>query len=254
MSRSKHLIYFTLGNNPLYINIAKLCIDSLNAQEYDGDVLFITDMAETIKRNIVFKSQPYFLETNKSDLSFSSANKLKIFLFDQILEYEKIIFCDLDVIWTNHPDRIFDLVTDNKIHMSNELVDCSTPKHLISSSYFGGDILTDQEKDIINSKMIYGLNAGFFAFNTNMISHFKNIYDHIIINPQVMNSCLEQPMINVYLYRNDLYSNALNTEVCHEGYNLNRYYGTALHFAGGPGNYQQKIASMTNFFNTIYNS
>lgn len=247
-----NLIYFTLGNNPLYTNVAKLCINSLYAQGYSGDVLFITDMPEIIHKNLKLRSPTYFLETEKNDLTFSSANKLKIFLFDRAIKYDKIIFCDLDVIWTNNPNKIFDLVVEDKVYMSNELVDCIRPKHLISSPYFGGDILTDNEKEIINHKMIYGMNAGFFAFNHNMIPHLQNIHNSIISNPSVMNSCLEQPMINVYLYRNQLYSNALNSEVCHEGYNLTEYSGTALHFAGGPGNYQQKIYSMTRFFNNLY--
>jgi hypothetical protein len=48
-----NLIYFTLGNNPNYLILAKLCIDSLVKVGYTGDLLFITNMKngvlETIK-------------------------------------------------------------------------------------------------------------------------------------------------------------------------------------------------------------
>ena len=44
----KKLIYFTLGYNQNYIKIAELCVNSLYKNNYDGDILFITNLKESI--------------------------------------------------------------------------------------------------------------------------------------------------------------------------------------------------------------
>ena len=57
------LIYFTLGHNINYIKLAKLCVESLYKNEYDGEFLFITDLKDELLKSIDFKKEPFFLET-----------------------------------------------------------------------------------------------------------------------------------------------------------------------------------------------
>jgi hypothetical protein len=237
----KKLIYFTLGNNPEYIKLAKLCIDSINRFNYDGDLLFITNFKNLIQENINFKNDVFFLDLGGSNLMNSSANKLKIYNFNMISNYDKIIFCDLDILFTKSPDVIFDEIKDDKFYVSNE-------NDLMCEEWWGGRILTNDEKKNIKDLNILGINAGFFAFNKSMIRHLYEIDVFLSKNIHLSNECLEQPFLNVYLYRNSLYNNILTNHVSHNGYNLSEFNGSVLHFAGGPGSFGIKWDRMNNFF------
>jgi hypothetical protein len=142
----------------------------------------------------------------------------------------------------SNPNIIFDEITENKFYVSNE-------NALISEQFWGGDILTENEKFIVHNNNIKGINTGIFGFNKKMINHLKNIEDFLTENIHLVNVCLEQPFINVYLYRNDLYSNVLNKHVSHNGYNVESYDGVVLHFAGGPGNFEHKYNKIINYNN-----
>jgi hypothetical protein len=238
----KKLIYFTLGNNVNYIKLAKLCIDSLYHNGYSGDFLFITDLETELLNEINFKKKPYFLVLEKSELLESSSNKLKIYLFEKSFEYHKIIFSDLDILWTSSPDKMFNLIEDEKFYVSNE-------NSLMSEKWWGGDILNDNEKQDIHKNNVLGVNAGIFGFKPKMIDHLKNIDLFLSNNQNLVNLCLEQPFFNVYIYRNKIYDTQLTNFISHVGYYLTEYDGIALHFAGGPGNFVMKYEKMINFYN-----
>jgi hypothetical protein len=238
----KKLIYFTLGNNVNYIKLANLCIKSLYKNNYDGDFLFITNLKNELLNEVNFKHEPFFLDLNKSNLLESSTNKLKIYLFDKILEYDKIIFSDLDILWNNDPQILFNFIDNDYFYLSNESA-------LMSENWWGGNILNEIEKKEIYDKKIYGLNAGIFGFKTNMIHHIKNIDTFLNENLNLVNTCLEQPFINVYVFRNKLYKVDFNNYVSHLGYNTEDFDGVVLHFAGGPGNFEMKYEKMINYFN-----
>ena len=61
----KKLIYFNLGNNVELIELAKLCIISLENQKYDGDFLFITNYKQEILKKIKCNNKVVFLELNE---------------------------------------------------------------------------------------------------------------------------------------------------------------------------------------------
>lgn len=237
----KKLIYFTLGNNSNYINLAKLCIESLNRINYDGDFLFITNFKETISQNISFKNNVHFMEVPNEGLYFSSANKLKLYKFDKINEYDKILFSDLDILFTGDVNLIYDEINDDKFYVSNE-------NELMSEEWWGARILSLEEKKIVSENKIMGINAGFFAFNKNMVNYLQEIDIFLSKNIHLSNDCLEQPFFNVFLFRNSLYNNILNKYVTHNGYQIDEFNGVAVHFAGGPGNYQVKHEKMNLFF------
>jgi hypothetical protein len=238
----KKLIYFTLSNNPNYIKLAEICIKSIYHHGYDGDFLFITDLENQILENIKFNNNVYFLNIKDEGLLTSSANKLKLYLFDEIKKYDKIIFSDLDIIWTSNPDYIFNIVNDDLFYISNE-------DFLMSDKWWGSNILSDDEKNHINENKILGINAGIFAFNHSMVNHLKRIDIFLNENLNLVNECLEQPFLNVYLFRNKIYDSKLNDFVSHAGYHKDIFNGTVLHFAGGPGNFQMKYEKMINYYN-----
>jgi len=238
----KNLIYFTLGNNTNYVKLADLCIKSLYMNDYNGDFLFITNMKNEVLNQINFKKEPFFLKLNQTNLLESSSNKLKIFKFDKIQDYDRIIFSDLDILWTKNPQMLFDMIEEDFFYVSSE-------PHLMSEKWWGGDILGQDEKRIIEETQTKGLNAGLFGFNTNMLTHIKNIDTFLNTNLNLVNPCLEQPFFNVYLFRNNLYKKNFDKLVSHLGYNTENFDGVVLHFAGGPGNFEVKYEKMINYFN-----
>lgn len=238
----KKLIYFTLSHNYNYIKLAELCIKSLYENKYDGDFLFITNLKNEILDQIEFKSEPKFLLlNNKNDLLESSANKLKLFLLDNVYEYDKIIFSDLDVLWTSNPDLIFNLIHKDEFYMSNE-------NSLMSDEWWGGRIFNESEKANIIESQTKGLNAGIFAFNKKMVQHLQQIDLFLSDNLNLLNICLEQPFLNAYLYRKKIYNTKLNGLISHNGYHTNSFNGVALHFAGGPGNFDTKYDKMIKYY------
>jgi len=238
----KKLIYFTLGNNPNYIRLSELCINSLYKMNYDGDFLFITDLKDELLKNIKFKSTPFFIPISKSNLLESSSNKLKLYEFNNISDYDKIIFSDLDILWVSDPNIIFNQINDDEFYMSNE-------NSLMSEEWWGAKILNDDEKNFINNNKINGVNAGIFGLTKKMVPHLEKMDDFFKKNIHLSNICLEQPFLNVYLFRNKIYNTKLNDYVSHNGYNLKNYDGVALHFAGGPGNFEIKYQKMINYYN-----
>jgi hypothetical protein len=236
----RKLIYFTISNNPEYINLLKICLESLYYQKYDGDVLFITNLQELLLNSLEFEKKPLFLTIETSGLLESSANKLKIYKYPNLKDYDKIIFCDADIVWTSSPDNIFNNINEDFFYVSNE-------NSLMSEEWWGGKILTTEEKLIIEKKQIKGINAGIFGFNSKLVNHLEKIETFLLQNKQLVNICLEQPFFNVYLFRNNLYKTDLSNMVSHNGYNLKEYNGSALHFAGGPGNYSNKFSKMKEF-------
>lgn len=238
----KKLIYFTLGNNSNYLKLLDLCVKSLYHHNYDGDLLFITDLKDEILQNIKFKNPPLFLPIPTSNLLESSANKLKLYLYENIKEYDKIIFSDLDILWTSNPDIIFDIIDEDLFFMSTE-------SELMSSEWWGARIFSGNEKEQIYLNKVNGVNAGIFAFNNNMIDHIEKIDHFLNNNLHLVNICLEQPFMNVYVYRNNIYNTRLNGLVSHNGYETEYFNGVVLHFAGGPGNFDKKYERMLRYYN-----
>jgi hypothetical protein len=237
---TNQLIYFTVSNNIEYIKLAQLCVESLYRNSYDGDFLFITNLKSEILSVINFIKKPFFLELNTNGLFDSSSNKLRLYLFHHLENYDKIIFSDVDILWLSSPDTIFSAISENKFYVSNE-------PNLMSEIWWGESLLSSEEKETISKNRVRGINAGVFGMTTEVVYHLKEIETFIGQNVQKINICLEQPFLNVYLYRNKLYNNVLSNQISHSGYNLDRYDGTLLHFAGGPGNFATKYNKMLKY-------
>lgn len=244
----KNLIYFTLGNNIQYINLAKLCISSLYKQNYTSDIAFITNAIyiDLIKQHISWPNNKmhFIVIDEKTNLLASSANKLKIYKFININEYTNIIYCDLDILWTDSPNNIFNLIIKDKIYLSQD-----DKNHTMSHKYWGGSLLNHEEKNIIDTNNTIGLNAGLFGFKSSMINEIYNIDQFFNNNLNLANECLEQPFINAYVYRKQIYDLIPENVVSQNGYHYNdtKFNGTVLHFAGGPGNYSYKSEKMLHY-------
>lgn len=244
----KNLIYFTLAHNKNYLQLLQLCVNSLVNTGYDGDILFISNLENDIKNTLNIKNKMLFFDPEESSLISASANKLKIFQFPNINEYEKIIFCDLDILWLKSPQDIFDTIKDGHLFFSEEGID---NRHNMSLCYYSEKLITSEESDYMLSNNIIGLNAGFFGFHINMLHVFKNIFFYMKENKDKITGCLEQPFINTYCFRNKIYKTDFSKFVSHRGQDLEKCEKYVLHFAGGVGNFNIKYQKMIQFLNMI---
>lgn len=239
-------MYFTIGNNLNYIKLFDLCYKSLQKQNYNGDILIITNYEDEIKKLIDLKSNVHFMKVNPTDLLRSSSNKLQIFNYININNYDKIIYCDCDVIWTGNPKDCFNYCNWEKINISNE------NNLLLHHEYYGQALLSNEEKIDVDEKKILGMSAGIFMFDCKLIKHIANISNFFENNIEKVNCILEQPYINVYLYRNNLYDTKITAAINHNGYSIKeKNKSIVLHFPGGPGNFSQKFITMQNYYNNF---
>jgi hypothetical protein len=243
-----NLIYYTLGNNLEYLNILNLNILTLeNYYNNDFELLFIVDekFKDLFESNLVTNIPYNIFFTEVSSMNDSSINKLKVFKYDKIEIYDKIIYCDCDILWCDNPNKIFTLVNDDKVLVSNE----THHYELMSHPYWSSNLLTSDEIGKIHNTQLQGFNAGFFAFSSKSIKIIENIFKFYLDNISSMNECIEQPYVNVYLFRNNLFDLNLTKIVNHNGYNVDKINGeTIIHFAGGPGSYSGKMNKMILFY------
>jgi hypothetical protein len=242
----KKLIYFTLGNDSRYLRLAKLCIDSIYANDYDGDILIITNLKDQVVNSIKFLTPVYFLNVDESNLINSSANKIRIYEWHRAKQYSKIVYCDIDMICVGSMDVVFEAIEPNKICFSTDQHEMF---HVVHAGY---GLLTDSETIEMKTNKRIGVNAGLIGFNSDMLPHFKLIYKYYSDNIDKMGHCLEQPAINIYCYRNNLLSRSLTKVVCQRGYydlpctiDINNY--SLIHFQGGKYNFSHKYHKIQEF-------
>lgn len=237
-----NLIYFTIACNKKYIDLLRLCIQSLYSQNYTGDILIITtnDFKADILSSISFNREPLFLISSSNSIGDSSFSKLKIYQYENISNYDKIIYCDCDILWVDNPEVIFDSIDDDKIYAANET-------ELMAHEYWGGSVFDESEKKYIIQHKIFGVNAGFFAFRKSALTLIESLHNYCLDNYNHMNACLEQPLFNVFLYRNRCYKILKKEFIAFNQYKENC---VLIHFLGGPGDYISKIEKMNHFIRT----
>lgn len=234
-----------------------MCVDSLISVGYDGDFLFITKNFKSIltktfcsilskvhflipSSEIVNSSIKNKLIQTDSDRVFSSSNKLKIFEFEHIYKYEKIIYSDIDILWLKNPQDMFDSINNHQISLSEEA-------ELMSKDYYSVNLISKSERDYINTNCIKGCSGGIFGFVSQNVSIIKNIYNYFADNLDKVDGLFEQPFINMFLFKHNLYNTNFSSFVDHRGYYVKYSNKHVIHFAGGPGTFEQKSANMKRY-------
>jgi len=175
----KNLIYFTIFNDPSYIGVLDIFLNSI--KKYSDvskfDVLILTDDAtKTLVSSInglAGFNVDYFLLPQVKDPVTASVQKLRIFEYNKLNEYKNVLFLDADIVCFDNISKLFDLpISENKLNVVEvEGGSPVSPNH--SLRYF-----TDEELEYILQNKIRPFNAGHFMFinNERMIEHFKNVY------------------------------------------------------------------------------
>ena len=178
-SGNKNLIYFTIFNDPTFVEVLDIFLKSIkNYSDISKfDILILTDDAtKTLLSNIeglVGFNVDYFLLPQVNDPVTASVQKLRIFEYNKLNDYKKVLFLDADIVCFDNISKLFDLnISEDKLNVVEvEGGSPVSPNH--SLRYF-----TDEELEYILQNKVRPFNAGHFMFvnNERMKEHFKNVY------------------------------------------------------------------------------
>lgn len=254
----KNLIYYTIGNNEIFINFLKRSIKTLRTLgNYSDDILIISDdiCIKSVKNNFKDCKVLHLPEDISSEekyishKSMSAFNKLRIGEYEEVKKYDKIIYIDLDMLIQNDIYNIFNIIPDNKILIGNEDGLISDPR-----KFWGSYLFSEDEKIKYNIDTAKGINSGFFGFKPSLLNHFSVIYNMAINDIDRSHQVCEQPVFNKYLVTNNLYDNSATEMILQRGSFVDpREFPEKVitHFANGVGNYNQKKNPLYKHFNVL---
>ena len=245
----KTIIYSCVFFNEKYLNLINLLLKSYKLfGNTTDDIDYLIICSPNFKKKIqeIFDNLNIYGKIWCIDLKtkFESAySRLKIFDYNNINLYNKILYLDCDIVVTNSINNILDFQLENKLYCLKE--ECHRINHC--------DLFNDQEYKEFDKNLTF--TTGILLFNNNII--IKNLFSRILlhINNHINSNiriphCLDQPFIIYHTIRNNLLNNEkLLNIVVNNPDNFNNQ--TISHFPGGPGYYESKIVKMTNFMNNI---
>ena len=180
---NKNLIYFTVFLSEEYLNLAISCLESIlnNTQYINFDVLFITDeeYKEKLLTKSILKKINYYFHLVPSPVTGPRASLQKIYIYDFSLinNYENIFYLDCDIVFIKDINIILNLpfATEKLYTATNKY----TNSYSICSPTHGLMYLTDRDAEFLalNPDKVKPFNAGQFIFknSTRMRKHFENV-------------------------------------------------------------------------------
>lgn len=275
----KNLIYFTVNDDPLYMELLEICVNSLlmNAKGSNFDILIIGSLSNIVMiqdrlrrlreryRCPWISIYQYIPAINSGqdikDPVIASMNKLHVFNWQGIRSYGKVLYVDVDIIFIRPIKELFDLrLTPGVLHSTIH----TTSDHLHQTIYHRIKEYTHEEMNEFKYRGIHAFNAGQFMFinSYRMKEHFDNIIWLSKVWPAPY--FFEQSFMNHYFngfFISDIQvllskfrflaihlgERALYLPHSREGNEV------ALHFTGCPGNAEAKLKFMNQFFSQLIN-
>jgi hypothetical protein len=253
----KNLIYFSAFGDSGYIELLKYLLKGLKKQPYQNfDLLFITDKRtkKLIEKMPLIKhfNVHYLIMHKIVDTVEASMQKLKIYEFEKINDYKKILFLDLDILIVGDLSKIFEeRVRPNVFYSASHRID----KTLHRSVYHTIQQYSDVHIAVLDFKCIFAFNAGqFFFMNTStMIKHFKNIYEfaqkwpgQYFFEQSFMNTYFNILMIsNIFKFKDQFCFIPVNTE---ETRTVTNPDSVTVHYMGSIANTGGKLGHIKKYY------
>lgn len=176
---TKNLVYFSVGGNIKYLEMLELCITSIiNHKTSNFEFLFICPpswQAEIVTLPCLQNQPIHFYNVVETiDGVEIAKNRTKIFDFNQIDDYQNIIYLDTDIIVSNDIQPLFDSIISNKLNTAfNTNITDNAHKGLFHSLMF----ITPARFNTIISTGCKPFNSGQYGIkNTgSMKKHFENL-------------------------------------------------------------------------------
>lgn len=244
----KTLVYYTIGFSRGYIDMLELSIQSLR-KVYTGDIGVICDESmidECQQRmpDIMVWSVP-----DSSSGVIASMNKLRIYDFVQVNDYDKVLYLDTDILVVKSIDSYFENINvEGTLYVYTENSNQENHKHL----WWSLQNYTEEECAFFRRENILPFNAGTFGFvsTEDMRQHFENVRD--MIRTHTGPYFYEQSFLNTYFNRRN---NTLRHVFTSDNYIFcphpcNNYENAILlHFADASQSASRKCERMQTYLN-----
>lgn len=240
----RHLLYYTVGFNPKYIDVLALSIRCVRRKN-SHDILVICDeslvsVCEDALNGVAnIRVVPCADSTDAMDSSFK---KMNIHAYD-ISKYDKIMYIDSDILVDVDLEYFFNRIHGGKLYAYAENFDVQshTRKQFSLMSY------TEKELGFLVLKKIGVFNAGLFGFeiSRDMKTHFETIV--AMKDAYEGKYYYEQSFMNVYFnLRNLMDTTLINDSNCQMNFcpkdiitsnriwERNRWRGKFFHFCVSP--------------------
>jgi len=235
-----------------YITLLKLLITSISKKSKINkdttDILIITSPSfePLIKKELECFDLPlhYYL-LNLHTLMESSCCKLKIFQYNEIDKYQKLLYLDTDVLVNSDVNVLFD-------------IDISTENlYALEEGNIGNDYWGTQFFDFAKfNRDTSAFSAGVFYFmnSLSMKTLFQDTNNHIADHMSKNKSlpvCLDQPFLVYNSFITNKYNNQMMKQYLENNPNDISPSKIIYHFPGGPGHYPSKHTKMTSFWSKM---
>jgi lipopolysaccharide biosynthesis glycosyltransferase len=235
-----------------YVDMLYLLLESIfiygNLDENTNILIYTSTLfMNIIKKSHLFNSAKIMFEINDTYNSIDSACKARLDLFNlpSISNYNKILYLDTDILVKDCINKVFDVCQEDILYALEE-------GEIYSDSDYWGRTLFGRE--IHNYRDKTAFSSGVLLFNNceKIKGLFRNIKEDIIKRPYNF-VCYDQPYIVYNAFKYNLYNNkVLKSLVVNNDTNIHSNK-VIHHFPGGPGSWQHKIVSMTEFLNRLKN-
>ncbi len=243
-------IFITVFNQLKYIEMFFLLLESIFIYgELDDNTNILvytsTQFMNIIKQSRLFNDEKIKFEINDTydDIDKSCKARLDLFILSSIINYNKILYLDTDILIKDNINKVFDVCKEEVLYVLEE-------GEIDSDTDFWGKTLFGNKINNYNDKSAF--TSGILLFNNceKIKELFININKDIIKRPHIF-SCYDQPYIVYNAFKYNLYNNKILKSFVVN--NDNNIFSDKVihHFPGGPGNYHHKIDYMTIFLNNI---
>lgn len=194
----KNLVYYSIGLNDEYAEMVKISLESMDRVNPDyQDVVIITDRDYYLRNFINYKrpKTSVLLLPEITTKDQSCFNRLKIFSYPNINEYENILFLDADIIVNVNLNEFFGKCEeDGKLYAVVEDYNIENHKRLP----FGLGTYKEDDLEYFDKNKIYTFNSGTLMFKSSLLmkKHFDNVTN--IIENYNGEYFTDQSFINYY--------------------------------------------------------
>lgn len=231
---NKILVYTVCNKN--YFNIFNFFYSSLKKFNNQIDILVITDTSKIFEDFSDLK----ILKLDYIDWKYTA--RFEIFKFQELKNYETILFLDCDIICQKNLHNLFETIKNEKNKLS-----CvqSYPSLIRQNEWF---LMNNYQA----KKDSVAYNSGTFGFNINQIESIKNLYFYIENNKK--NNICDQPIFNAFLDINNLGVNNLkkfvwlDMDIGRNELPINEY--PLIHFVSNFGNSKNKFERIEKYYET----